>query len=221
MQRKPPSIPCPIFFFASGETKPFWAISLPTDASEVLANIFSASAGVFARLASVSSVLQQPQLQVILFSRSPNLRGTIGLTPLVRVSPTQMSTISSETRAFETIWTKSEEFSEAYSEINSYLPQSLQEFTIQINADTVFVTGSASNDDIQQMEDSLNNSQRFSKKIDEISSEGGAGNVTATFTLRSDIKLIKFREITLAATQTQDQIQQQVEDSLLSPTTTP
>ena len=122
--------------------------------------------------------------------------------------------IQDKTRSFETIWTKSEEFSENYAEINNYLPATLAEFTVQITADTVFVTGSATNEDIQRMEESLNNSTRFTKKIDEITSEGGAGNILATFTIRSDIKKKTFKELTLVATEEESQ-------NLVSPTPTP
>ncbi len=110
--------------------------------------------------------------------------------------------IQKKTGAYDVIWTDTRAFTNNYAEINKYLPLSLHEFTIQLNKDNVFITGTANVSEIGTMEDSLNKSETFSKKIDNITSAGTSGSELASFSLRLNIDTLEYRKISDVVTTT-------------------
>lgn len=110
--------------------------------------------------------------------------------------------IQKKTGAYDIIWTGTRSFTNNYAEINKYLPLSLHEFTIQLNKDTVYITGTANVSEIQSMEDDLNKSETFTKKIDNITSAGTSGSALASFSLRLTVDKLEYRKITDVITTT-------------------
>jgi len=97
--------------------------------------------------------------------------------------------IQSKSSAYEKIWEESYKYSTLFSEVNSYLPVSAQEYGVRFNEKTVFLNGKAPLREVSEMESKFKQSNTFSRQeLDQIQTEGSNTNVLGTFSFRADIE---------------------------------
>lgn len=114
-------------------------------------------------------------------------------------SETKFRKIQNKTNSINLSRTNAVVFSDVFNEVNSYIPADASEVNIQLDEDTITISGKASVLQIGFMESSFKNSSTFrNTELVQIDSKGSSSNEIGEFSLRTQIRDITYRELLTA-----------------------